>query len=66
MSVKVNIIRTDNFNRDNVSDTMVAENVGTFYAEKITEFLNEKFGGPESPNFYRVVPLDHKLYVWEP
>lgn len=60
------IICVDNFARDNHSDRLIAENVNDFYAPKIVEFLNQKFGGDHSPDFFKAVPNDHKLCVFDP
>lgn len=60
------IIQTDNFDRESVSDVLVAENVHNFYAAKITEFLNGVYGGDNSPFYFCAVEDDHKLYVFEP
>lgn len=60
------IIQIDNFNRDNVSDSLIAENVPRFFAKAIVEFLNEKYGGPTSISFYIYRPDDYKLYTFEP
>lgn len=60
------IIQIDNFNRDTVSDNLIAENVSEFYAKAIVEFLNEKYSGETSPPFYIYRPDDYKLYTFEP
>lgn len=60
------IIQVDNFNRETVSDTLIAENVNKMFAKHITDFLNEKFSGGASPNYYRAVDDNYKLYEFEP
>jgi hypothetical protein len=60
------IICVDNFDRENVSDQLVAENVPKHYAEFLVEKLNDKFSGSSSSSFFRVVPDDHILFVFEP
>lgn len=60
------IICVDNFDRDTVSDFLVAENIGEYYGKLITEFLNEKLGGEHSPHFYRLESDDYKLYKFIP
>lgn len=60
------IIAVSNFNNESVSDVLVAENVSEYYAKYIVEFLNSKFSGTSSPNYYRAVLDDHKLYKFEP
>lgn len=59
------VIRIDNFARENVSDKLVCENVSHYYGEIITKYLNENFSGENSPDFYKLVDDDYKLYVFE-
>ena len=59
------IIRTDNFNRDHVSDGLIAENVNEFFAKLIVKLLN-KYTGMNSQDYFKAVPDDHKLYVCGP
>lgn len=60
----VKIIRVDNFDREHVPDELIAENVDPKIATEITEFLNRKHSGIYSPDFYKVVPDDHKLHQY--
>lgn len=60
------IINVDNFDRESVDDKLVCENINEYYGEYIVDWLNEKFSGNHSSDFYRLVEDDHKLYVWEP
>lgn len=60
------IIAQDNFNREHVSDKLVAENVTDCYAPQIAEFLNLKFGGADAPHYFKAVRNDYKLYVFQP
>ena len=58
------IIAIDNFNRENVDDMLVAENVNRYYGKLIVDLLNQKF----SVNydwFYKLVDDDYKLYEFE-
>jgi hypothetical protein len=59
------IIRVDNFDRDNVSDKLIAEGISSKDAETIVTGLNAK-ESEDSPDFYKAVPDDHVLYVYEP
>ncbi len=59
------IIAVDNFDNESVSDHLVCENVSEHYGNLIVKFLNRE-GGDNSPNYYRLVSDDHKLYIWEP
>ena len=60
------IILVDNFDREMTSDTLIAENVEKHYGERIVEFLNNKFSGSTSPDYFRLVDDGHKLYIFEP
>lgn len=62
---KFKIIGVDNYDRETRSDTFVADNVSEYYAKRIVDLLN-KSAGTHSETFYKYVPLDHKLFVWEP
>lgn len=56
------IVGVDNFNRDNVSDFLVCENVDEYWAEIICEELNNKLSGETSREFFMVKEDDYKLY----
>lgn len=60
------IIQVDNFNRETISDFLVAENVSEYYGKIIIEFLNKKFSGDYELSYYRLIPDDYKLYEWKP
>ena len=60
------IIRIDNFDRESVSDVLVAKGLTKYYAELIVKLLNDKSSGDYAPNFYRAVEDTYKLYVFEP
>jgi hypothetical protein len=57
------IIGVDNYDRENVSDILVAENVNEYYSKLIVKKLN--VGGDES-RFYKAVNDDYALYVFDP
>lgn len=59
------IIRVDNFNRETVSDLLVCENISQHYGEIIVGLLNNKESN-ESPNFFKLVQDDYKLYNFQP
>ena len=61
----VKIIGVSNFDDETMSDTLVAERVVEVYARDIVNSLNDS-GGENSYRYYKIVPEDHKLYVWEP
>jgi hypothetical protein len=58
------VVATDNFNRDHISDVLVAENIDVLSARELAEKLNATMG-PNGDWFHRVVPDFHKLYKWE-
>lgn len=58
------IIAVDNYARENVSDTLVAENVNSYYAPVIAKYLNDDPRHEDS--FYKAVEDDYTLYTWEP
>ena len=59
------IIRTDNFDREHISDGLIAENVNEFFAKLVAKLLN-KYIGADSQDYFKAVPDDHKLYEFEP
>lgn len=59
------IIAKDNFDRDNVSDILIAENVNEFNANHIAKLLNDSEGAM-SPYYYKAVEDDYKLYDGSP
>jgi hypothetical protein len=60
------IIQVDNFDREIVSDILIAENVPEHFAELIVTYLNNTLSGPCSLDYYKRVPDDYKLYKFEP
>ena len=62
------IIGKDNWDRDCISDTLVAENIqDNEFATVMCDSLNAKLcTGNHSPLFFVVKPDDYKPYVFEP
>ena len=58
---KYKIIGIDNFNRDNVNDILVCDNLTEYYGRKILNFLLSDTHA-NSPYFYQLVDENHKLY----
>lgn len=56
------IIKTDNFQRDEMSDSLVAETLSPYYAKIIVKLLNKKLSGNESQSYFREVKDDYELY----
>ena len=59
------IVQFDNFDRDHISDVLVAENVPEIYAKIICEFLIEKHSSEVCGEYFKVVPDDYELYEFE-
>jgi len=61
------IIRIDNFNRDESSDDLIADNIiNKEYGKNIVDFLNSTDSGDYAPYFYKMVDDDCVLYTYEP
>ena len=60
------IVKIDNFDRDFISDELIAENVLKYYADEIVKMLNSQCSGSNSPDYFEVKPDDYKLYTFEP
>ena len=60
------VIKKDNFDREHISDTLVAENVSEYFAKEIVDLLNGKFGGDYADDYFVAVPDDYKLYEYDP
>lgn len=60
------IVQSDNYDRDDVSEQLIAENVPEYWASKIVELLNDRYSGSETAFYCSVKPDDHKLFIWEP
>lgn len=61
------IIQKDNFNRDEVSDVLVADNIQhAAFANCMCEALQKKFGGNDSTAYFEVKPDDYELYRFIP
>ena len=60
------IIMVDNFNSETKDDILIAENVQPYYAQFIADMLNDKYGGADSPDFFRAVQDEYVLFRWEP
>ena len=57
------IIKVDNFDRDAVSDELIAMDVSERWSKWIVELLNVEYSGSSSSVFFRAVLDDYKLYV---
>ncbi len=59
------IIGVSNHDSETDSDELVCENVNEHYAKQIVDALTARVTD-RSPTFYKSVPDDYVLYVWEP
>jgi len=60
------VIGTSNFDKDNVSDILIREDVDRELADDICGVENIESGGKYATYFFKVVPDDYVLYKWEP
>jgi len=62
---KYKIIGKSNFNYDNVSDTLICDNLSKYYGEKILKFLRDDMG--DNDTYYpKLVDQNYVLYEWKP
>lgn len=59
------VIGNSNHDKESESDFLVCEKVVQHYGEKIRAHL-QYLVGEKSPIYYKVVPMDYKLYVFDP
>jgi hypothetical protein len=60
------IIYSDNIPTDMSTERLWMEGVPLEFGKRLCTKLNETLRDDQQGPFYRVVPDDHKLYVWEP
>lgn len=60
------IIRCDNFNRETVSEGLVAENIKYEREAQIMLKALQDSAHNNSPDWYRLEQDDYVLYKWEP
>jgi|GEM_PF-1166832 len=60
------VIAIDNFDRDNVSDEVIATGLSQAEAEHKAATLNATCGGKFAIRYYVVKPDDYVPYRWEP
>lgn len=60
------LIQTDNYNRDNIDEVLIAENItNEAFAKTMKEALNEKFCGEFSPFYCKIVPDEYELKEYD-
>jgi len=62
---KYKIIGVSNFDLENVSDVLIADNLNGYYGKKIEKFLIDSMDENDT-YFPKLVDQDHKLYEFEP
>lgn len=60
------IVCIDNFNRDEVDDVLICENIDKHYGLMIVAYLNERLSGNESPIYFKLENDDYELYIFKP
>ena len=60
------IIVVDNFDRDYISDRLVADNVLASLEVGIVEYLNDKYSGSHSAYYFKLVDDGYDLFIFEP
>ena len=63
---EMKIILVDNFDRNRINDQLIAENVSIYWGNKIVTFLNDKYSGNDSSDFFRLEKDNYKLHKFEP
>lgn len=56
------VVTKDNFDRDLFEETVVAENVNSYYGKEIVRLLNERRWMESSDHYFELVEDDYKLY----
>ena len=56
------IVAKDNFDRESVADVLIADNVPSYYAPAIADFLQERHGGEHASRYYQAVGDDYVLW----
>lgn len=66
--MKYRVVDIDNFGGEGPASTerFITEPIEQNMAKVIANALNAEFGGDYAPRFYRVVPEDYKLFIFEP
>jgi len=60
------IIKVSNYDNESQSDVLVADNVNEHYGKFLVEALIKEFSSNVSPDYFRLVPDDYKLYEFKP
>jgi len=60
------IIARSNFDNEQVSDKLIAENVDPNFGIAITAYLNTIFSGADAEFYFIWVTDDYRLYKFEP
>lgn len=63
---RMKIIIVDNYDREYISDRLVADNVLSSLGVGIVEYLNKKYSGEFSSDYFKLVDDDYKLFEFMP
>lgn len=63
---KCNIVSISNFDLETYDEKTVAKEVPLYYAKFIVEYMNSKFSGSDSQDYFVIKPTDYVPYVFEP
>lgn len=66
--MKYRVVDVDNFAGEGPGSTerFITEPLDKRMAKVIANALNHAYGGSGTPRFYRVVPENYKLFIFEP
>lgn len=59
------IVCIDNFDRNDIPDVLICENVNKHIGTYLTEYLNDTFSGSTSLNYYQLKEDSYKLNTAE-
>jgi hypothetical protein len=57
------IVIKDNYDREHISDKLVAKDVNLYYGTLIVNIMNDR--SPDGDDYYMLVEDDYELYVFE-
>lgn len=60
------LVLVSNFDREDVDDILLAENVNVRYADDIVQMWNAKYSSDTSMYYCQIKPDNYDLKKWEP
>lgn len=66
--MKYRVVDVDNFDGEGPQSTekFITEAIDNDMARLIASTLNNEYSGYSAPRYYRVVPEDYKLFIFQP